>query len=105
MKISNVLTTLKGRPYTYEEYERQILALQKTASASSYTDVVPQPVGDTGLYAIAYSRGYSKIKVIVYNPSNPKGLIMKFVDWFTKHWKDAMKQALCTAGNAAGGEE
>jgi hypothetical protein len=104
-KIPDVLTTLKGRPYSYEEYERQILALQKTTSVSSYADVVPQPVGDTGLYAIAYSRGYSKMKVTVYNPSNPKSIIMNFVDWFTKHWKDAMKQSLSTLGGFADDEE
>ncbi len=96
-----VLTIVKGKYYTYNDYERQINSLRARVTESMPTNVVPQPVGETGLYAIVYARGYSRIKVVIYNPSNPRGLIMKIVDWFTKPWREAITQALGTAGNSA----
>ncbi|PKN02208.1 MAG: hypothetical protein CVU77_01945 [Elusimicrobia bacterium HGW-Elusimicrobia-1] len=110
----------KGLPLSYADYAGHIRNLSLPSGErppAAAVTAVPMPIGNTGLYGIAYTRGYSRMKVVIYNPSNPKELILKFVGWFTKEWKDAMKEAtkgwekfkkqdIGTAGNATeGGDE
>lgn len=81
-EIQDALTIIKGKYYTYEDYERQIVSLRAQITETFPTDVVPQPVEGTNLYAIGRARGYSSMKIEVFNPSNPRSGSISFSDFF-----------------------
>lgn len=90
-RIQEAIEVVKGKYYSYKDYERQVESLRSRIKEPPLQGIPPQPIGETGLYVIAKAGSYSKITVEVYNPSKPSSVEFTHPEFSGKGGKVALE--------------